>query len=81
MLAKKFICVYNIVYSSGLWLQVDASCRPNDPRKQLKLAVSTVQLRSKSCRNKIYARGVVVGSECVGANPPAGECGGENQVS
>lgn len=51
--AKVFPGFYNRTNNSGLWLQVDASCRRNDPRKQQNFAVSTVQLRSKSCRKKI----------------------------
>jgi ABC-type amino acid transport substrate-binding protein len=42
------------------------------------MTVSTVQLRSKTCRK---TREAVVGSLGLGAKLPAGECGGENQVS
>jgi len=33
--AENFSCDYNVMDNSGLWLKVDASCRQNDPRKQL----------------------------------------------
>jgi len=44
---------------SGLWLQVDASRRQNDPRNPVKVPVSMVRLRSKSVQSNL--RGSVVG--------------------
>ena len=65
---------------SGLWLQVDASRRRNDPHKRAKAPVSMVRLRGKSGRRYSVERGSS-GERSLGANPPAGECGGKDQVS
>ena len=61
-----------------LWLQVQASRGRKDPRKQqLKEAsVSIARSRSKSCRET--ERGSSESDPF--ASPPAGECGGKNQV-
>jgi hypothetical protein len=43
----------------GLWLKVHASRRRKDPRKAVKLLLSMVRSRCKTCQ-MIYLRGVVV---------------------
>ena len=39
--------IMDVVYVTGLWLQVDASRRQNDPRKPAKAPASIVRPRSK----------------------------------
>src|SRR5690606_21208508 len=75
----------------GLWLKVDASRRRNDPRKavektgrpppiMVRLSVSPARSGGRGFAQAPDRRGVVV-RLAHRANPPAGGCGGKDQVS